>query len=189
MMFDLMCNCLLVATIFFLSGLQRLESSVFFVVIFAAIFTGYSCIIQARCIFRIWISNNSSINNDETRLKRIFIFTYIVFMSILFYLCYTVNIRFFSIDSWIIFSCFFIWIPQIFHNFTLNEIKNMPVISIIIMSTNRLLFPLYLRVLDDSFFLLHKRIFAIIIGALFLIFQNVLIYYQVKYGGSFFLPK
>lgn len=106
----------------------------------------------------------------------------------MFYLCYTVNIRFFSTDSWIIFTCSIVWVPQIIHNLTSNELKNIPLISLLIINMNRILFPLYLRVLDDSFFLLHKRVAAIFLGILILIIHQIIIYYQVKYGGAFFLP-
>lgn len=139
-------------------------------------------------IYNIWIySYPSLLTNQRLRIK-LFILSYILFLTVYFTLINLVH-EIITIPVYTIIGASTLWLPQILKNIIKDKIKHPPLLCYLFISINRILQPLYFRTNKNNMFYLTLNYNLIYILIFVLLLQHFVMIIQAKYGGRIIIPE
>ena len=155
-------------------------NTIAFVYIFNIVCFDFSFIYNYWKIIKEQVSNRKLIN-----LKVSFYFSFYFFFFISFFIITDLMIYY----PLILISSIVMWTPQILHNIIYYNNYIYPFFYLIISSIDRLYFAFYFRAYDNNFYKIRgNRIFIQII-IIYIAFNFIILFLQMRFGPRFFLPK
>jgi hypothetical protein len=99
-------------------------------------------IFDLRLLYTAWRMQNTRYFNDPILIRKKLVQFYFIFYISMFVSIFYINYFYFD-KLWIFISISLMWIPQIIKNTYTNNRTSLPVLSILIITLNRMIIPVY----------------------------------------------